>query len=82
MRTTLTLDPDVVAAIGRLRQTRKGAFKELVNQALREGLKQLESPKKRKKPFRTTPVDLGPPLFENLTNVEEVLSLLKGKFLR
>ena len=82
MRTTLTLDPDVAAALNRLRDSRKGAFKELVNRALREGLKSVEGKQKRRKPFRTPTVDLGPPLIETLDNVEEVLSLLEGELRR
>lgn len=44
MRTTLTLDDDVAAKIERLRKTRDQSLKDLVNDALREGLKHLAAP--------------------------------------
>ena len=41
MRTTLTLDDDVAAMLERLRKAREQSRKELVNEALRQGLKQM-----------------------------------------
>ncbi len=38
MRTTLTLDDDVAAALERLRRSRRIGLKRLVNEALRRGL--------------------------------------------
>ena len=38
MRTTLTLDDDVAAALERLRRSRDASLKDLVNEALRRGL--------------------------------------------
>lgn len=58
MRTTLTLDDDVAVALERLRNGRDVTFKELVNDALRLGLHQMER-KKRRPRFRTRTVDLG-----------------------
>jgi hypothetical protein len=40
MRTTLTLDDDVAAALDQLRKTRKVGLKALVNGLLRAGLSQ------------------------------------------
>ncbi len=37
MRTTLTLDPDVVARLAELQRDRGWSFKEAVNQTLRRG---------------------------------------------
>jgi hypothetical protein len=53
MRTTLTLDEDVAATLGRLCKTREQSFKDLVNEALRRGLKQMDARPKRREPFRT-----------------------------
>ena len=78
MRTTLTLDDNVAAAIERLRKTRNLTLKEVVNQALREGLEQMEMPPKGNKPFRTRPLDVGQPLVGNVDNIAEVISLLEG----
>ncbi len=79
MRTTLTLDDDVAAALARLRKTRTDTFKELVNQALREGLKQMRTPARSREPFRTRPMDLGPPLIGSIDNIAEVLAIIEGE---
>ena len=47
MRTTLTIDDDVAAALERLRKTRKLTFKALVNDALRQGLKEMNRPPRK-----------------------------------
>ncbi len=48
MRTTLTLDDDVAAAIERLRRARDASLKDIVNEALRKGLSDLTTrPKQR-----------------------------------
>lgn len=58
MRTTLTLDPDVVLLIEKRQRERGLTFKEAVNEAIREGL---GSGRRRKKPFRTAAASLGEP---------------------
>ena len=75
MRTTLTLDDDVAAALERLRRARRGTFRDLVNEALREGLKGLTSPPRKRQRFRTRVVDLGRCSFGNVDNVAEVLAV-------
>jgi hypothetical protein len=82
MRTTLTLDDDVAARIERLRKTRKASFKEIVNEALREGLKHLAAPQERRIPFRTEAVDLGRCLIGTVDNVAEVLAVADGESFR
>lgn len=72
MRTTLSLDNDVAALLEQLRATKDTTFKQLVNDALREGLARLASPPKTQH-FRTRPVDLGSCYFPNMDNVWEVL---------
>lgn len=79
MRTTLTLDDDVAALLKRLRRARGGSFKDLVNQALREGLKHMSSPSKKRTPFQTRSVDLGRCLVGNVDNVAEVLAVVEGE---
>lgn len=75
MRTTITLDPDVASRIERLKKTRP--FKQLVNDALRAGLDDLE--RQDRKPFRysLTPVK-GKPRRTDLDNVGELLAELEG----
>ncbi|MEX2302482.1 MAG: CopG family transcriptional regulator [Bryobacterales bacterium] len=80
MRTTLTLDDDVAAQIRRLRESRKTALKELINEALRAGLAVMQSgPKETKRRFQTKPVSLGRCFVNNLDNTAEVLAVVEGE---
>lgn len=72
MRTTLSLDDDVAALLEQMRKARDTTFKQIVNDALREGLTRMNSPPETEA-FRTEPVDLGDCYFPNLDNVWEVL---------
>lgn len=76
MRTTLTLDDDIAARLERLRKGRR--FKDLVNEALRAGLDQLEcevaEPVAR---YEVRPVE-GRPRRTDLDNVSEVLAEIEG----
>ncbi len=76
VRTTLTLDDDVVAELERLRQARRLGLKEAVNLALRHGLRDLERqvrhpPGER---FRTEPLSTGPSLVGRLDDIASVLA--------
>lgn len=77
MRTTITLDPDVASRIERLKKTRP--FKELVNDALRVGLDEIEreSSKRPRRRYTVTPVK-GRPLRTDLDNIAEVLAEVEG----
>jgi hypothetical protein len=79
MRTTLTLDKDVAAVIERLRKARSQSLRDIVNEALREGLKHMAEPRRRRKPFRTEAVDLGRCRFGNVDNVAEVLAIAENE---
>jgi Ribbon-helix-helix protein, copG family len=79
MRTTLTIDDDVAAALKRLRKSRDASFKELVNDALRRGLRDMNEVQKPSKPFRTRSVSLGQLKIENLDNISEVLAQIEGE---
>ena len=59
MRTTLTLDDDVAAVLERLRKSRSASLRDLVNEALRRGLKDMSSRTKRRECLRTRSVALG-----------------------
>jgi hypothetical protein len=78
MRTTLTLDDDVAAALDRLRKARRGSFRDLVNEALRAGLKSLTTPPRKRTRFRTRSVDLGRCLLGNVDDVAEILAVAEG----
>jgi hypothetical protein len=79
MRTTLTIDNDVAATLERLRKTRDASLKQLVNEALRRGLKDMAARKSPRKPFRTRTVSLGRPKIDNFDNIEDVVSFAEGE---
>lgn len=80
MRTTLTIDDDNTAAIERLRAERGDSLKELVNEALRRGLRELEEPPKHPRGrYRVTPVDLGRCRLASLDDVAAALAVAEGE---
>jgi hypothetical protein len=74
MRTTLSLDEDVAAMLERLRKTRDENFKDLVNEALRRGLRQMAARPRRREPFKTRAVSLGRCKLGGIDNVSELLA--------
>jgi hypothetical protein len=75
MRTTLTLDSDVAALLKRDQKVRKSSLKTVVNDAMRQGLKDLLGPPARlKKPFRRKSVSFGRCLVGSSDDVAEVLA--------
>jgi hypothetical protein len=78
MRTTLTLDDDVAAALERARKQKDASLKEVVNAALRKGLPELARPPRGQKKFRTRPLSLGKCLVPSLDNVARVLAIAEG----
>ena len=79
MRTTLTLEKDVAARLDQVARRRKLPMKAVVNEALRAGLEAMEQPRRSRRPFRTSGLDLGPSLVGSLDNVEEVLARVEGE---
>jgi hypothetical protein len=82
MRTTLTLDPDVSALLQRLRKRSGARTKQLVNDALRRGLAQMDAPEPEPSPYRTPTGSLGECRLPNLDNVAEVLAVIEGEGFR
>jgi hypothetical protein len=82
MRTTITLEADVAASLKRLEKRGGVKFKALVNRVLREGLKRMVAPPKKRSVFRTRSVDLGACRAANVDNVGEVLAIAEGKSFR
>ena len=78
MRTTLTLDNDIAVIIQRLRQAGHQSLKEIVNEALREGLKHLETKPMPAAPFRTETVSAGRCRIGDLADVAEALAIAEG----
>lgn len=82
MRTTITLEDDVAVSLKRLGKRRGMKFKALVNQVLREGIKGMMAPVKKRSVFRTRSVDLGSCRAANVDNVAEVLAVAEGESFR
>ena len=82
MRTTLTIDDDVVVELERIRKARDLGFKEVINDALRLGLRQMADRPKRKKPFRTRTFHTGGLLVKSIDNVAELLAEIEGETFR
>jgi hypothetical protein len=78
MRTTLTIDDDVAVQLERLRRKNEVSLKELINDALRRGLRDINAPQKKLKPFRTRTFDMGEPLI-SIDNVAEALAYAEGE---
>ena len=79
MRTTLSLDDDVAALIGKVRKAKDASLKEVVNTALREGLvRMVQAPAPRNK-FHMTVHDAGRCYLPNLDNTAEVLAFAEGE---
>ena len=79
MRTTLTLDDDVAKILQRVVEQRKSSFKSVVNDALREGLRLMTAPRKRRKRFQTRGVSLGRCLVGSIDNVADALAAGEGE---
>ena len=82
MRTTLSIDDDVAALLQQMRDGRKGKLKELVNEALRVGLRQMTKPDKRPTQYQTPTVSLGKCLIGSLDDVAGALAASEGERFR
>jgi Arc/MetJ-type ribon-helix-helix transcriptional regulator len=82
MRTTLTLDDDIAAILERLRKSGDGSLKDLVNEALRRGLKDMTSRTKRRGRLQTRSVALGRLRIADLDNVGEALAVAESEAYR
>jgi len=79
MRTTLTLDDDVAAALERLRKSRDASLKQLVNEALRRGLEEMRGRPKRREPMQTRSVALGRVRVSSIEDIGEALAIAEGE---
>lgn len=78
MRTTLTLDDDVAARLKGEAQRSGRSFRDVVNDAIREGLAARRAPRPRE-PFRVVTRDLGETLpGVDLDDVEGLLERIEG----
>ncbi len=80
MRTTLSLDKDVAAALERVRRARKASMKSVVNEALRQGLGRMaERRPQARPPFQTRVLPVGRCLVGNIDNIADVLAIVEGE---
>lgn len=79
MRTTLSLDEDVATQLERLRKKVDAPFKDIVNEALRRGLREMSAPPQRRRKFQTRAVSLGRCKISNIDNISEVLAIAEDE---
>lgn len=83
MRTTLTLDPDIVAMIESVEKRSNASRKDVVNQALRRGLLAMLQPQQSSRtPFRTQAKSLGRCSLPDVDDVASVLAAIEGENFR
>ncbi len=78
MRTTLTLDDDVLERARFLARRLQTPFRRIVNEALRAGLRTIEEPPKVR-PYRTRPHRMGLKEGRNLDNIQELIAQVEGE---
>jgi hypothetical protein len=78
MRTTLTMDDDVLDRARAIAAARGLPFRHVVNEALRAGLPTLEDlPRTRE--YHTRPHQMGLKAGRSLDNIQELLSQVEGE---
>lgn len=81
MRTTLTLDDDVLEWARLIASRTRKPFKTVVNEALRMGLTGLEKDV-RQRPYVTTPRAMGLRPGHDLDNIHELIAQIEGESAR
>jgi hypothetical protein len=78
MRTTITIDNDVLERARSLASRRRTPFRAVVNEALRAGLDQIEKPAKGH-PYTTKARPMGLKAGRNIDNIQELLAQVEGE---
>ena len=78
MRTTLTLDDDVIDKAKAVAAKRHLSFRAVVNAALRIGLEEVEKPATQRS-YQTEPHAMGLRTGYNLNNIQELLAQAEGE---
>ncbi len=78
MRTTLSIDNDVLDEARALAERTKKPFRSIVNEALRQGLRVIDVPQPQRS-YVTEARPMGLRAGLQIDNVQEVLSLLDGE---
>ena len=78
MRTTLSIDDDVLERARAIASRLGTPFRTVVNEALRAGLEKVEQPAKQR-PYKTKPHAMGLRQGRNLDNIQELLAQVEGE---
>jgi hypothetical protein len=78
MRTTLSIDDDVLEKAKAAALKRRLPFRTVINEALRAGLKTLSTPPDAVR-YQTKPHKLGLKTGKNLDNIQELLAQIEGE---
>ncbi|HQO33066.1 MAG TPA: DUF2191 domain-containing protein [bacterium] len=78
MRTTLTIDDDVLDKAKAVAAKLNAPFRRVVNEALRLGLQAVETAP-RSRPYHTRPHKMGLKPGMNLDNIQELLAQIEGE---
>lgn len=79
MRTTLTLDDDVAAALEHRRRTQKHSLKQEVNDLIRAGLRHIDEPPPETLRFEVEPLQAGGLLID-IDDVSAALDVAEGSW--
>lgn len=82
MRTTLTLEDDVAGQLARLQRQQRRPMKDIINDALRRGLRDMAAPTKARPRFTTQPLELGECLVGSIDNIAEVIATAEDERFR
>ena len=78
MRTTLSIDDDVMDRARAVAAKLRTPFRTIVNEALRAGLDQVEQPAKHHR-YKTKPHAMGLRRGRNIDNIQELLAQIEGE---
>ena len=81
MRTTLSIDDDVMEGARAVAAKLRTPFKTIVNEALRAGLDQVEQQAKQRR-YKTKPHKMSLRQGRNIDNIQELLAQIEGEDFR
>jgi hypothetical protein len=79
MRTTLSLDDDVAVLIEKARRQGDRSLKDVVNDALRRGLRDMAADRPARRRYSTPSTDLGRCYTGRLDDISEALAVAEGE---
>ena len=82
MRTTITIEDDVLDRARSVASRLHAPFRKVINEALRAGLNVVNAPAKRARAYCTQPHKMGLKPDCNLNNIQELLAQAEGEDFR